>query len=143
MAQRWPHWSDEAWQAHCEGFGLEPHLLKPLWHLSTGTLRKLGMAAALASGARVTVIEEPIAALDTASIRYLSQALDALGEALASTPEAPRWMHRGALGALGGGDVGRGAGTPCAGLGRGQPLRCAANCSLVRRLAFGRLAVRR
>ncbi len=92
MAQRWPQWSDEAWQAHCEGFGLEPHLLKPLWHLSTGTLRKLGIAAALASGARVTVIEEPIAALDTASIRYLSQALDALGEALASTPEAPRWI---------------------------------------------------
>ena len=50
------------------------------------------MAAALASGARVTVIEEPVAALDTASIRYLSQALDALGEALASAPKTPRWV---------------------------------------------------
>lgn len=88
--QRWPDWSHEAWAAHCEGFALQPHMDKPLWHLSSGSLRKLGIAAALASGALLTVIEEPVAALDSNSIRYLSQALDALGEALAATPVAPR-----------------------------------------------------
>lgn len=91
-AQRWPQWHDAAWQAHCEGFQLAPHLGKPLCHLSTGTLRKLGIAAALASGARLTVIEEPVAGLDAESIRYLSQALDVLGEDLASSPDEPRWI---------------------------------------------------
>ena len=92
VAQRWPAWSEDAWQAHSQGFELEQHLHKPLWHLSTGSLRKLNIAAALASGARLTVIEEPIAGLDQASIRYLSQALDSLGEDLASAPDAPRWV---------------------------------------------------
>lgn len=92
VAQRWPTWSDGAWSEHCQGFELEEHLAKPLWHLSTGSLRKLGIAAGLASGARLTVIEEPVAALDSSSIRYLSKALDRLGEELASAPESPRWI---------------------------------------------------
>lgn len=93
VAQRWPTWDAAAWEAHCAGFGLAPHLGKPLWHLSTGSLRKLGMAAALASGAPLTLIEEPVAALDSRSIQYLCQALDALGETLASNPAAaPRWV---------------------------------------------------
>lgn len=92
MAQRWPAWSHADWQTHCAGLGLVPHMDKPLWHLSTGSLRKLGLAAALASGARLTVIEEPTAALDSESIRNLCKALDALGEQLAESPQAPRWV---------------------------------------------------
>lgn len=92
VAQRWPRWSDAAWHKHCEGFELGPHLDKPLAHLSTGSLRKLGLAAALSCGARLTLIEEPTAALDSHSVRYLSQALDALGEELASQPRAARWV---------------------------------------------------
>lgn len=92
MTLRWPTWNDAAWQTHCTGFELKPHLAKPLWHLSTGCWRKLGLAAALASGAPLTVIEEPIAALDGDSIRYLAKALDSVGEALANTPECPRWI---------------------------------------------------
>ena len=92
MAQRWPAWGEVQWQAHCGGFGLTPHMDKPLWHLSTGCLRKLGIAAALASGARLTVIEEPIAALDGDSIRYLCQALDTLGESVAEHYDNPRWV---------------------------------------------------
>ena len=42
-------------------FALQTHLSKPLWHLSTGSLRKLGLVAALCSGARLTLIEEPSA----------------------------------------------------------------------------------
>lgn len=92
QVQRWPQWSPADWDAHCAGFALDTHLDKPLRHLSTGSLRKLGMAAAMASGARLTVIEEPIAALDSSSIRYLCKALDTLGEALASEPATPRWV---------------------------------------------------
>lgn len=92
VAQRWPTWSDAAWQQHCAGFALAAHMDKPLSHLSTGCLRKLGLAAALASGAPLTVIEEPTGALDSPAIRYLCQALDALGQALAEQPQAPRWV---------------------------------------------------
>jgi len=60
--------------------------------LSTGCLRKLGIAAALASGAQLTVIEEPVAALDAPSIQYLTQALDALAEELAARTGPARWV---------------------------------------------------
>lgn len=89
---RWPHWNDAAWSQHSEGFGLTEHLSKPLWHLSTGCLRKLGIATALASEAPLTVIEEPVAALDAQSIHYLCQALDALGDAVAESEHGPRWV---------------------------------------------------
>lgn len=92
VAQRWSTWSDAAWELHCEGFELSPHMDKPMWHLSTGCLRKLGIAAALASGARLTLIEEPIGALDSTGIRYLCKALDVLGKELADQPKPPRWI---------------------------------------------------
>lgn len=92
VSTQWSTWCDAEWQAHCQGFELQAHLDKPLWHLSTGTLRKLGMAAAMASGAQLTVIEEPIAALDSNSIRYLCKALDGLGERMAGDPDTPRWV---------------------------------------------------
>lgn len=85
----WPQWDATVWQQHCEGLDLLPHLDKPLWHLSTGSLRKLGLAAALASNARLTVIEEPIAALDRRSIVYLCQALDAVRAERTATQ---RWV---------------------------------------------------
>ena len=43
--------------------------------LSTGTRRKAWLAAALASGAPLTLIDEPLAGLDIASARYLSAAI--------------------------------------------------------------------
>lgn len=81
--QRWPHWSEAAWQQHVAGFALEEHLGKSWWQLSTGTLRKVWQAAALASGAAITLIDEPDAGLDLASIRYLGQALNQLAQQLA------------------------------------------------------------
>jgi ABC-type transport system involved in cytochrome c biogenesis ATPase subunit len=53
------------------GFDLAPHLHKQLFMLSTGSKRKVWLAAALASNAAVTPLDEPFAALDTASINYL------------------------------------------------------------------------
>ena len=72
------HGFDEAaWQRHAEGFGLGPHLHKPMYALSTGSRRKSGLAAALASAAALTLLDDPAAALDAASVAYLKRALAA------------------------------------------------------------------
>ncbi len=67
-----------AWRQHAEGLGLGPHLHKPLYQLSTGTRRKVGLAAALASSSALTLLDEPTGALDGPSIAYLLRALAAL-----------------------------------------------------------------
>ena len=68
-------WSDAALAAHIEGFALAPHLGKALHQLSVGSKRKVLMAAALASGAPLTLLDEPVAGLDRPSVRYLQHAL--------------------------------------------------------------------
>lgn len=75
LPAHYPQWSDAALQAHVQGWSLAQHLDKPFHALSSGTQRKIFMAAALASGAPLTLIDEPIAALDKPSIQYLQQAL--------------------------------------------------------------------
>jgi len=81
LPARHPLWNAEALQAHADGWELAPHLAKPFHALSTGTQRKIFMAAALASGAPLTLIDEPVAGLDRPSIQYLQQALGALAGA--------------------------------------------------------------
>jgi ABC-2 type transport system ATP-binding protein len=67
---------DEArWESCVAGFSLTPHLAKPMYMLSTGSKRKVWLAAALASGRALTLLDEPTAALDQASIRFFWQAL--------------------------------------------------------------------
>ena len=66
---------EAAWQRHAEGLGLGPHLHKQLFMLSTGSRRKSLLAAALSSGRALTLLDEPAAALDAASIAYLMRAL--------------------------------------------------------------------
>ena len=61
------------------GLGIREHLHKQLFMLSTGTKRKVFLAAAFASGAAITLLDEPFAALDTASIAYLLSQLESLG----------------------------------------------------------------
>lgn len=56
-------------------FGLEPHLDKPLYMLSTGSRRKAGLVAAVAGGAAVTLLDTPWAALDTRSGAVLDELL--------------------------------------------------------------------
>ena len=75
LAARYPRWGEAAWQAHLDGFGLAPHGFKTMEMLSTGSQRKVLLAAALASGAPLTLLDLPEAALDRASIGYLHQAL--------------------------------------------------------------------
>ena len=60
-----------------ESLSITPHMDKPLYMLSTGSRRKVWLAAAFASGAPVTLLDEPFAALDASSIacvkRFLTQ----------------------------------------------------------------------
>jgi len=64
-----------AWQRLVEGFGLVPHLEKSMYMLSTGSKRKVWLAAALASSRPLVLLDEPTGALDAASIRCLWGAL--------------------------------------------------------------------
>ncbi len=58
-----------------EGLALAPHSEKSLYMLSTGTRRKVFLAAAFASGAAVTLLDEPFAALDKASVALVLELL--------------------------------------------------------------------
>jgi len=62
-----------------EAFALAPHLPKSLTMLSTGTKRKVFLAAAFASGAAVTLLDEPFAALDKTSIDWVLEVLQEAG----------------------------------------------------------------
>lgn len=65
-------WQPEQAAGLAQAFGLQDHLHKPLYMLSTGSRRKLGLVAAAASGALLTLIDSPFAALDAGSCRVLS-----------------------------------------------------------------------
>jgi len=54
-----------------DGLALAPELSKQLFMLSTGSKRKVWLAAAFASGAALTLLDMPFAALDKASITYV------------------------------------------------------------------------
>lgn len=58
------------------GLSLTPHLHKPLYMLSTGSKRKVWLAAAFASGATVTLLDDPLAALDGASAALILELLE-------------------------------------------------------------------
>lgn len=73
--QRFSAFSDAVLADLAEGFRLEEHLHKPFFMHSTGSRRKVFLAAALASGATLTLMDEPFAALDAPSIRCVISAL--------------------------------------------------------------------
>jgi ABC-type multidrug transport system ATPase subunit len=58
-----------------KGLSLDEHVDKALYMLSTGSKRKVWIAAALASGAELILIDDPFAALDKPSIRFITQLL--------------------------------------------------------------------
>lgn len=72
--------SDARWQALVEGFSLTPHLAKSMFMLSTGSKRKVWLAAALASSRPLVLLDEPAAALDAGSVRCLWRSLGELGQ---------------------------------------------------------------
>jgi ABC-type multidrug transport system ATPase subunit len=68
---------DTEWRRLVEGFALAAHLDKPLYMLSTGSKRKVWLAAALASGRALVLLDEPTGALDAASVACLWRTLAA------------------------------------------------------------------
>lgn len=60
---------------------MQEHLHKTGHMLSTGSRRKVWLAAALASGARLLLIDQPFAALDAPSIRTVTELLQQAGQA--------------------------------------------------------------
>ena len=85
VARRHADWNMACARDAADAFGLQEHIDKPLFMLSTGSRRKLGLVAAAASGAPLTLLDTPYAALDSASRRVVDALLR---EAAASTVQA-------------------------------------------------------
>lgn len=71
----YPRLDAGALEMHLQGFGLAPFLRSALSELSTGTQRKVWLSAALAVGTAVVLLDEPLNALDAASLRHLREQL--------------------------------------------------------------------
>lgn len=80
LSRRFPDFRLAALPDLVEGFSLNAHIHKPMYMLSTGSQRKVWLCAALAAGTAVTLLDEPFAALDMPSIRFLKQCLDDASE---------------------------------------------------------------
>ncbi len=72
-----PAFDDTALERHVAGFGLGPHLGKAMFQLSTGTRRKVALAAVFAMRATVTLLDDPAASLDAPSVEHLWRTLGA------------------------------------------------------------------
>jgi ABC-type multidrug transport system ATPase subunit len=75
VRRQYPGFDAELIAPLIEGLGLESHQHKQLFMLSTGSKRKVWLAAAFASGASVLLLDEPFAALDAPSIAFVKEQL--------------------------------------------------------------------
>lgn len=80
-----------------DALGLSPHVHKPLYMLSTGSRRKLGIAVAVLGGARLTLLDQPFAALDARSCRLVAELLAEAAEStdrcwVIADHERPHWL---------------------------------------------------
>ncbi len=75
LRRRYPRWNDAMLDELQAELGLTPHLDKALSMLSTGSRRKVALAAALAAGAALTLLDRPYAALDLPSRRCITRCL--------------------------------------------------------------------
>lgn len=66
-----PLWSVALMQDLCEALDMERHRDKPLYMLSTGSRRKVVLIAAMASGATVTLLDQPFVSLDRTSVQVI------------------------------------------------------------------------
>ena len=76
LPARHPHFNVRLANGLAHGFALEPHIKKPMYMLSAGSKRKAWLCAAFAASTPLTLIDEPFAALDMASIRFLQGLLE-------------------------------------------------------------------
>ncbi|WP_332738828.1 ABC transporter ATP-binding protein [Hydrogenophaga sp.] len=75
LVSRYPGFDLGSAQDLARGFALDPHIDKPMYMLSAGSKRKVWLSAAFAAGTALTLIDEPFAALDMSSIRFLNALL--------------------------------------------------------------------
>mgnify|MGYP000013434906 FL=1 len=75
LRRRYPRWNDAMLDELQRELGLTPHLDKALFMLSTGSRRKVVLAAAFAAGAALTLLDQPYAALDLPSRRCITRCL--------------------------------------------------------------------
>ncbi len=99
LQTRCPHWDNALLQDLSEALDMERHRHKPLYMLSTGSRRKVMHIAALASGATVTLLDQPFVSLDQNSIQmikaFLREAAEAPGRAwIVADYEAPDDLPR-------------------------------------------------
>ena len=71
LSARHPDFDPAGLPALIDGLGLEPHWQKAMYMLSTGSKRKVWLAAAFCAGATLTLLDDPFAALDQPSIRFV------------------------------------------------------------------------
>ena len=74
------NWQDTLAQDLIEALDMERHRHKPLFMLSTGSRRKVMLVAALASGASVTLLDQPFVSLDHVSVRVIKDFLSDAAE---------------------------------------------------------------
>ena len=86
---RYPAFDQQAIPALLESLSLIEHRHKPLYMLSTGSKRKVWLTAAFASGAALTLLDDPFAALDKVSIGLVLQLLE---KEAAKQGAARAWM---------------------------------------------------
>lgn len=72
----YPSWNDALLQELAQALDMDDHRHKRLNMLSAGSRRKVMITAALASGATVTLLDQPFVALDLSSIRAIKSFLN-------------------------------------------------------------------
>jgi ABC-type multidrug transport system ATPase subunit len=75
LRPRYPRWNEALLQDLADALDMTQHRSKRLEMLSSGSRRKVMVIAALASGATVTLLDQPFAALDLKSIRAIKDFL--------------------------------------------------------------------
>jgi ABC-type multidrug transport system ATPase subunit len=80
LRAHYPRWNQDLLQDLAEELDMTQHLDKRLNMLSAGSRRKVMVVAALASGATVTLLDQPFAALDLASVRVIHEFLQEAAE---------------------------------------------------------------
>lgn len=80
LRTQYPQWNDEVLNDLAEAMDMHPHREKQLHMLSAGSRRKVMVVAALASGAAVTLLDQPFAALDLRSVQITQEFLSEAAE---------------------------------------------------------------
>jgi len=80
LQSRCPRWNAELQADLSDALGVSDHLGKHLFMLSTGSRRKVALVGLLASGASITCIDQPYAALDIPSARLIREFLEEAAE---------------------------------------------------------------